>query len=112
MEGKKLRAILSNNIKLFRCQHGWSQADLAEKANISIAFLSSIERGKKWPYPDTLVKLAKALKVEEFELFKQNKPVSDETASLIDRLVMDISISVTNSIQKTHRQYRSKKNIK
>jgi transcriptional regulator with XRE-family HTH domain len=37
---------------------------LAEKADISIPFLSEIERGNKWPYPDTLSKLAKALKIE------------------------------------------------
>jgi len=109
MEGKDLRAILSSNIKLYRGHHGWSQADLAEKANISITFLSSIERGIKWPYPDTLIKLAKALKIEEFELFRKNKIIIDDTAVLIDRLVMDISMSVTSSIQKTYRQYRNKK---
>ena len=109
MEGKDLRTVLSNNIKLYRGQHGWSQADLAEKANISITFLSNIERGVKWPYPDTLVKLAKALKIEEFELFKKNKALPDETVILIDRLVSDISLSVSQSIEKTHRQYRGKK---
>jgi len=109
MDGKKLRTILSNNIKLFRGKHGFSQADLAEKADISINFLSSIERCAKWPSPDTLVKIAKALKVEEFELFRQNKAVADDTSILIDRLVEDISISVKESIEKTYRRYQSKK---
>ena len=108
MSGKEFRALLSHNIKLHRGYHGWSQADLAEKANISINFLSSIERGVKWPYPDTIVKLAKALKVEEFELFQSQKPMIDETATLIDRLIKDISTSVKNSIDKTYRQYRVK----
>jgi len=108
MEGKDLRVILSSNIKLYRTHHGWSQADLAEKANISITFLSSIERGIKWPYPETLVKLAKALKIEEFELFRKNKAITDDTAILIDRLVMDISVSVSESIEKTYRQYKQK----
>ena len=70
MEGKDLRAILSSNIKLFRGHRGWSQADLAEKASISITFLSSIERGTKWPYPETLVKLAKALNTNLINLLK------------------------------------------
>ncbi|MCL2373736.1 MAG: helix-turn-helix domain-containing protein [Treponema sp.] len=108
MTGKDLRAILSYNIKRYRGNHGWSQADLAEKANISIAFLSNIERGVKWPYPDTIVKIAKALKVEEFELFRQNEGKIDDTATLIDRFVMDISISVSDSISKTYRQYFGK----
>lgn len=109
MDGKSLRAILSSNIKLFRGHHGWSQADLAEKANISVTFLSNIERGAKWPYPDTLVKIAKALKIEEFELFRKNDTISDQTANLINRLVTDISLSVADSIEKTHRQYCRKK---
>ena len=105
MDGKDLRALLSSNIKQFRTNHGWSQADLAERASISITFLSNIERCVKWPYPDTLVKIAKALKVEEFELFRPEKPVLDDTAILIDRLVDDISVSVKESIEKTYRQY-------
>jgi len=108
MEGKDLRAILSGNIKLYRTNHGWSQADLAEKADISINFLSNIERGIKWPYPETLVKLAQALGVEEFELFRKNKEMTDDTATLIDRLVTDISASVKESIEKTYKQYRNK----
>ena len=108
MSGKELREILSNNIKYFRGNHGWSQADLAEKANISITFLSNIERGTKWPYPDTLVKIAKALKIEEFELFRKNDTVYNDTAIHIDRLITDISLSVSKSIEKTYRQYRRK----
>ncbi|MCL2231501.1 MAG: helix-turn-helix domain-containing protein [Treponema sp.] len=108
MDGKDLRAILSFNIKRYRGNHGWSQADLAEKANISINFLSSIERCVKWPYPDTIVKIAKALEVDEFELFRQNKDVIDDTAILIDRLVMDISKSVSTSINETYLNYRGK----
>jgi transcriptional regulator with XRE-family HTH domain len=108
MEGQELRKILSSNIRLYRHNHGWSQADLAEKADISITFLSSIERCTKWPYPETLVKIAKALKIEEFELFRKNKTISDDTATFIDRLVTDISLSVKNSIEKTYRRYRGK----
>jgi transcriptional regulator with XRE-family HTH domain len=109
MEGKDLRTILSDNIKLFRRNHGWSQADLAERADISITFLSSIERCTKWPYPDTLVKIAKALKIEEFELFRHNKAIIDDSSTIIDRLVMDISVSVKDSIEKTYHRYRGKK---
>ena len=109
MNGKELRNILSNNIKQYRRNHGWSQADLAEKADISITFLSSIERCVKWPYPDTLVKISKALKIDEFELFRRNNAIIDDTSVLIDRLVTDISVSVKDSIEKTYRRYRGKK---
>ncbi|MCL1931473.1 MAG: helix-turn-helix domain-containing protein [Treponema sp.] len=109
MSGKDLRTVLSGNIKLYRRNHGWSQADLAEKADISITFLSSIERCVKWPYPDTLVKIAKALKIEEFELFRRNNAKIDDNSILIDRLVTDISVSVKDSIEKTYRRYRGRR---
>jgi len=105
MNGNELRALLSYNIKLHRGYHGWSQADLAEKANISINFLSSIERGVKWPHPDTLVKIAKALRIEGSELFYKKEPMIDDTVALIDRLVKDIKISVDESIDKTYQNY-------
>jgi len=108
MEGKDLRLILSNNIKQYRRNHGWSQADLAEKSDISINFLSSIERCVKWPYPETLIKIANALKIEEFELFRHSNAINDDTSTLIDRLVADITTSVKNSIEKTYRRYQKK----
>ena len=112
MDGKDLRAILSRNIKIYRNNHGWSQADLAEKSNISINFLSHIERGLKWPYPDTLVKLAKALEIEEFELFQRGEIAIEDTTTLMDRLIKDITISVKDSIEKTYQQYRGKNILK
>ncbi|GHV46140.1 hypothetical protein AGMMS49546_33590 [Spirochaetia bacterium] len=105
MGGWDLRTILSQNIKLYRNHHSWSQADLAERAGISINFLSNIERGNKWPYPETLTNLAKALEIEVFELFRPEKTVNDDTKTLMDRLVRDISTSVNNSIESTYRQY-------
>ena len=47
MGGKELREIFGKNVKLYRSRRNWSQADLAEYANISINFLGDIERGKR-----------------------------------------------------------------
>ena len=64
MTGADVRKSLSQNIKHFREVRRLSQADLAYKANISIPFLSDIERGNKWPHPDTLASIATALQEE------------------------------------------------
>ena len=109
MEDQELKDVLGKNIKFFRSLRHLSQADLAEKSNISINFLSHIERGLKWPYPETLVKIARALEIEEFELFQRKKPLIDDTTVLMDRLVKDIAMSVNNSIEKTYKQYCGKK---
>ena len=46
--------------------------------DISIPFLSEIERGNKWPYPDTLAKIAKAFDVKTHELFWEETSSSEE----------------------------------
>ena len=83
MDGKEVRAILAWNIKALRSRRNWSQADLAEKSGLSIVYLSDIERGNKWPYLDTMVKLADALEIEVYELLKpKNTPPPTVTAAL------------------------------
>ena len=69
MTGEEVRSTLARNIKKIRTQKGYSQAVLAEKADISLPFISSIEQSVKWPYPDTLAKIASALEVEVSYLF-------------------------------------------
>lgn len=69
MTGEEVRNTLAKNIKKFRAQKGFSQAQLAEKADISLPFMSSIEQSSKWPYPDTLAKIAAALGIEVSDLF-------------------------------------------
>jgi transcriptional regulator with XRE-family HTH domain len=51
VDGQEIKAILGKNIKFIRNQRQYSQEILAEKAEISITFLSNIERGLKFPKP-------------------------------------------------------------
>jgi len=90
VDGNEIRGILAQNIKSFRDHRKWSQADLAAKADISIPFLSEIERGNKWPYPDNLAKIAKALNVQVHELFRkeiQSSKEQDFTAMVINEML-------------------------
>ena len=74
MDGTEIRKTLARNIKSSREHRLWSQADLAANSGISIPFLSEIERGNKWPFPDTLGRIAKALNVHVRELFREETP--------------------------------------
>ena len=47
-----------------------TQEDLAERADISVSFLSMIERGERAPHLETLLRLALALQVSVGELFE------------------------------------------
>jgi len=78
MDGTEIRGILARNIKTCREHRLWSQAEMAEFSDISIPFLSEIERGNKWPSPDTLGKIANALGVHIYELFWESKTIPKE----------------------------------
>jgi transcriptional regulator with XRE-family HTH domain len=114
MGGKELRAVFGNNVKLYRCRRNWSQSNLAEYADISLNFLGDIERGKKWPHPDTLAKLADALEIKVYELFlEEDTAVNPETLILMNRFAKDVSLtinktlslSVNQSIKRVRKQY-------
>jgi transcriptional regulator with XRE-family HTH domain len=115
MGGKELRAIFGTNVRIYRNRRNWSRADLAEYANISMNFLGDIERGKKWPHPETLTKLADALEIRVFELFmEEDSEINPKTTKLMNRFIKDVSLtinktlslSVSQSIDYIHKQYK------
>jgi transcriptional regulator with XRE-family HTH domain len=99
MAGEQLRTILGSNLKKIRNLRAWSQMELAEKADISMNYLSEIERGNKWPYPDTLQNLAAALNVEVFELFKDESGTKNGNENM-DRFSTDVVIAVEQAVKK------------
>jgi transcriptional regulator with XRE-family HTH domain len=107
MTERELREILSRNIKRFRGRRSWSQAALAEKTEISTNFLSDIETGKGWVSPLTLVKLAKVLNIEVYELFMPEGKPKDEIKGIVTKITKDISITVGQSLDKIRKAYIS-----
>ncbi len=55
------RKRIGNNIKRRRKELGWTQADLAEKANVSVVHISHIENGKVSMSLETLISLCDIL---------------------------------------------------
>jgi transcriptional regulator with XRE-family HTH domain len=53
-----------------RRKRGYTQEQLAEKADITTLSLGYIEQGRRWPRIATLQKLAKCLDVSIVEFFK------------------------------------------
>jgi transcriptional regulator with XRE-family HTH domain len=90
MSEQDLKYILSINIKKYRRYRKLSQAELAEKVDISIPFLSDIENGKKWVSPYTLRKIANALNIEAYELLKPEKIMPDDSANILETYTSDI----------------------
>ena len=104
MEGVRIRKILAKNIKSFREHRLWSQAELAANSDISIPFLSEIERGNKWPFPDTLGKIAKALNIKIHELFLENTP-SERERDYTAMVVKELLIAQKAAVDSISKQY-------
>jgi transcriptional regulator with XRE-family HTH domain len=99
MDGNEVRATLAGNIKTFRARRNWSQADLAERSELSIVYLSDIERGNKWPYLDTLVKLAGAFNVEVYELLKPEHALPPTATTVLTRFTEDTAAILEKSLE-------------
>lgn len=65
------RRLLGEAIRAKRKKERWSQERLAEKADLSTVFISRIERGKESPSVDSLVKIARALRMRVRDLVRE-----------------------------------------
>lgn len=66
----KLRERFGTRIRILRLARGLTQEELAERADISVDFLSLIERGRNVPSFENLEQLARALRLTIAELFQ------------------------------------------
>jgi transcriptional regulator with XRE-family HTH domain len=102
--GQELRDNLGKAIRFYRKQRRFSQAELAEKAAISITFLSKIERGIKFPTSETLSGLANGLDVDVYQLFRNDEsPVEQWT--LFERFKKDITNTINETLKTVYREY-------
>jgi transcriptional regulator with XRE-family HTH domain len=104
MDGQAIKATFGKNIKFLRFRKEYSQADLAEKADISIIFLSNIERGVKFPKPEVMSRIAAALEVEVFELFKADL-IPEDHKEIMTRLSEDIHRNISLAVDEVFRRY-------
>ena len=98
---ENLRSLFSQNIRKYRQRKGWSQEKLAEKMEISTNYLSDIERKRGWVSPFSLVKMAKALGVEVFELFKPEEAAPADIKTAVNKYLDDFSSSLRVSFEKS-----------
>lgn len=82
------KKIFGKELQKYRERAGYSQENLAERVECSAIFISYMERGKKSPSLDTLVKLSNILGVSvDILLGKELKEYSSEKLKYIeDRL--------------------------
>ena len=89
-----LKNILGQNVKTRRIQKGWSQEELAEKAGFTKNTISDIETGQKFARANTLLKLAKVLQTEVYELLKPDNVIPDKTADILVKYSEEVKEAV------------------
>ena len=62
---------VAQNLRAMRLQRKLAQESLAEKAGLSVSYISMLERGQRSPPLDTLEALAKALGVSPIALLQE-----------------------------------------
>ena len=107
MTEDQLRDIVRTNIRRYRDYRKWTQAEFAEKLDISINFLSDIENGKKWISPASMVKFASVLNIEPFELFKPADIPPPSFSSLLSKYNDEVVLAVSDSLKQIYRYYQA-----
>ena len=72
------RAILGKRIRESRISRGFTQQELADRAQIGVVYLSEIERGIKMPSMNIFVKLIDALEVSADYVLRDELPSGKE----------------------------------
>jgi transcriptional regulator with XRE-family HTH domain len=78
MIGERIRAA-----RLSSRHRTLTQERLAERAGISVSFLSMIERGERSAHVDTLAKISNALKIPLAELFRNERQATHRDDAVI-----------------------------
>jgi len=112
MTDRDVKALLGRNIKRIRLLRKLSQADFAEKMDISVPFLSDIENGKKWVSPATLAKIADAMNIQVYELLKPETALPDFDADILEKYTADIFGAIGETLDNIRDGYMRQLNDK
>ncbi len=96
--------IFIGNLKSYRKQKGFTQAQLATLIDKSFNYINGIECGVSFPPPDVIDKIAKVLNVRPIQLFDENGCAENVISINKDEIVKDISEKVYKQLKDTLRK--------
>jgi transcriptional regulator with XRE-family HTH domain len=91
---QEIKTALGNRIREIRTANGMTQAQLSEKADLSLKHLGELERGRGNPTLENLASLATALDISLAELFDLDylRPTDKELADKLMNMVKEASV--------------------
>lgn len=82
ISGISIRSLFAKNLKRLRGMANLSQISLAVETGLTHNFINDIESGRKWVSPESIAKLAAALKAEPFQFFIADPKYSTQSAEM------------------------------
>ena len=80
-----IQELFINNLKAYRKLRRISQTKLADLCNSSTGYIGEIESGKRFPSVNMIERIANALQIESWHLFK-NEPITTSNVSPASKL--------------------------
>ena len=109
-----IREVLARNLKENRKKCGFTQEQLAEKADVSTHYIAMIETCNTFPKPEMLERLALVMEIEPYDLFYMppSALAAAETAleKLQETVTTNIEKAVSEAVEKVIKeQYKANK---
>ena len=95
----EIMTVLGKNIRELRIKSGWTQEKLAEKAGISVPFMTQIELARKSASLEVIQNIANALGVSYERLFKTEASKNPDSHYALHLIEKDLIQSITDIIQ-------------
>jgi transcriptional regulator with XRE-family HTH domain len=91
-----IREVLATNLRENRRKSGLTQEKLAEKAGVSTHYIAMIETCNKYPKPEMLERLAKALSIEPHQFFSVPPSAEEALEGLRQSIIADMKRAATD----------------
>ena len=103
-----IRETFARNLRENRRKSGLTQAQLAEKAEVSTHYIALIELARNIPKVETIERLAKALNVEVYELFIAPLSPDMEMKKAHKAIIAELKDIVKESVDEAFEQDRKR----
>jgi transcriptional regulator with XRE-family HTH domain len=104
----KIQEAFAQNLRESRRKCGFTQVQLAEKAEISTNYLAMVELARYIPRVEIIERLADALNIEIYELFIVPLSPAMELKKINESIVADIEDIVMKSVDKAFEKERKR----
>ncbi len=96
------REIFKANLKYYRKQNHYTQEKLAELIDCNPKYITEIESRAKFPSPETIDALAKALNITPEQLFRSEgcptNTVAFDKQDFIDKIISGLSVKIEKEL--------------